>query len=363
MRTTELFDGYLHNDLSPEQLDEFRQRLESDPAFAKAFEEHKLMIDLLNTNERRAQLKKNLKNIHTAEFGQEAKIVPIKKEKSFQRYGQTVAIAAGVGLVAVLSTLLLLSTGGYLLKKQGNEITDLKRDIVELKYSQDAIVKGITNAGEKKASYAPANFEGTGFALNNKGYILTSWHMVNGADSIFIENLKTERSLTKLIFADPKTDIAVLKLENSELAKAWQVPFAFNTKTSDIGEKVFTLGYPRNEVVYGEGSLSALSGYRNDTIMYQISIPVNPGNSGGPLLDEQGNVIGLVRGKITSAEATSFAIKSNEILRTLKAGVTDTEKDELTVNTRRNSLKGVKRSEQIKRINPYVFNVMVYKAN
>jgi S1-C subfamily serine protease len=99
--------------------------------------------------------------------------------------------------------------------------------------------------------------------------------------------------------------------------------------------------------------------------MYQISIPVNPGNSGGPLLDEQGNVIGLVRGKITSAEATGFAIKSRQIINTINAfnkGLKDQEQA-FNLNLKKNSLKNVKRNEQIKRINPYVFNVMVYKAN
>jgi len=362
MRTVDLFDDYLEGRLSKDQKEEFEQRVLSDEIFAKAFNEHKRTVSLLNKNEERTQLRKALKAIHEQEFGKEAKIIPLKKE-GFQKYARTAAMAASVGLIAVLATLTLLSTGGYLLKKQSNEITDLKRDIEELKYSQDAIVKGIINAGEKKKKYAPANFEGTGFAMNNKGYIITSWHMVNGADSIFIENSKVERALTKIIFSDPRTDIAVLKVENEEITKTWQVPFSFSTKTSDIGEKVFTLGYPRKEVVYGEGSLSALSGYRNDTVMYQISIPVNPGNSGGPLLDEQGNVIGLIRGKITSAEATSFAVKSNEILKTINAIETDSSKDELSMNTKRNMLKGVKRSEQIKRINPYVFNIMVYKAN
>jgi len=363
MRSVDQFDNYLMGNLSSEQKQEFEQRLASDETFAKAFEEHRTMTEVLNRKEEHDHLRKALRAIHEQEFGNDAKIIPIKKEGKFQRYGKAVAMAAGVSLIAVLSTLILLSTGGYMLKQQSDEMKELKRDVVELKYSQDAIVKGITSAGEKKIKYAPANFEGTGFALNNKGYIITSWHMVNGADSIFIENSKTERSLTKIIFSDPRTDLAILKLENDAVVKTWQVPFSFNNKSSDIGEKVFTLGYPRNEVVYGEGSLSARSGYHNDTTMYQVSIPVNPGNSGGPLMDEQGNVIGLVRGKITSAEATSFAIKSNEILKTIHSFATDSSKNELSINTKRNTLKGLKRSEQIKHIDPYVFNVMVYKEN
>ena len=132
---------------------------------------------------------------------------------------------------------------------------------------------------------------------------------------------------------------------------------------SDVGDKVFTLGYPRTEMVYGEGSVSSLSGYSNDTSMYQISIPVNPGNSGGPLLDEQGNIIGVVRGKISSAEATGFAIKANHILQSIEENNEDSVKQDLSsLQSKKSGLKGLKRSEQIKRIHPYVFNVLVYKA-
>ena len=148
-----------------------------------------------------------------------------------------------------------------------------------------------------------------------------------------------------------------------ELAKNWQVPFNFNGKSAEVGEEVYTLGYPRKDVVYGEGSLSSLSGYFNDTLMYQVSIPVNPGNSGGPLLDSQGNIIGVIRGKISSAEGTGFAIKSTEILRSISAVEGETMKSELVLNANKSALKKLKRSEQIKRINPYVFNVLIYKTN
>ena len=98
--------------------------------------------------------------------------------------------------------------------------------------------------------------------------------------------------------------------------------------------------------------------------MYQISIPVNPGNSGGPLLDEYGNIIGVIRGKISGAEATGFAIKTNEILKSINAiDVDSTRKQLLGQSNKKSSLKSLKRSEQIKKINPYVFNVLVYKKD
>jgi len=263
----------------------------------------------------------------------------------------------------VMSTVAVLSTGGYLLKKQNNEILDLKKEVDGLKYTQGAIVEGITKgAGEiakSKVVYAPANFEGSAFAFNNNGYIVTSLHMIKDADSVFIQNNSTERTLANVIIVDPKLDLAVLKIQNKEITKNWQIPFTFAEKGTDIGEKVFTLGYPRKDMVYGEGSLSSLSGFYNDTTMYQISIPVNPGNSGGPLLDEQGNIIGVIRGKITGAEATGFAIKAKEIIKSINLLSADSIQ---TIN-KKPALKGVKRTEQIKRINPYVFNVLVYNRD
>ncbi len=363
MRTVDLFDDYLEGKLNMEELAEFELRLISDPIFQKAFEEHKTLISILNTSNERQVLKNKLKHIHSVEFGKEAKIISINKpEKLTKRIGKTFVVAASAAVIAVISTIALLSTGGYLLKKQKSEITDLKLEVTGLKYSQNAIVKKL-NSKEDKVTFAAANLEGSAFAINNNGYVLTSWHMVNGADSIFIQNNSTERALTKIIFNDPVLDIAVLKIENTELSKNWQVPFSFNSKSAEVGEEVYTLGFPRKDIVYGEGSLSSLSGYFNDTLMYQVSIPVNPGNSGGPLLDAQGNIIGVIRGKISSSEGTGFAIKSTEIIRSIAAVEGDSVKSELILNNNRSPLKKLKRSEQIKRINPYVFNVLVYKNN
>jgi serine protease Do len=362
MRSVDLFDDYLNGRMNSEEKALFEKRLAEEPVFARAFGEHQLLLEVLTTGHKNRELKNKLKHIHSEAFGKEAKIISIQKPEKFtKRIGKTFAVAASAAVVAVVSTIALLSTGGYLLKKQKSEITDLKREVTGLKYSQDVIVKKL-HTKEDKAKFAAANLEGSAFAMNNKGYVLTSWHMVNGADSIFIQNASTERALAKVVFNDPALDIAILKVESEERYKNWQVPFAFHNKGTDVGEEVFTLGYPRRDVVYGEGSLSALSGFRNDTSMYQISIPVNPGNSGGPLLDSYGNVIGLVRGKISSAEATGFAIKSTEIIRTISSIDEDSARSELMPNNR-SAIKKLKRSEQIKKINPYVFNVLVYKTN
>jgi S1-C subfamily serine protease len=359
MKSAELFDAYLNSELSGEEKAAFEQRLASDSVFNQAFAQHCELLEVLEKAEHRSQFKKRLKAMHEQTIGRHSKIIPLGEETFARKHGKTIAVAASTALFAVFSTVAVLSAGGYLLKKQSNQITELKRDVMKLQASNNGIVEGII--GRNKSVYAPANVEGSAFALNNEGYIVTSFHLINGADSIFIQNSVTERVLANLVFSDPKLDMAILKVVNDTVTKAWQVPFTLVDRKVEVGEKVFTLGYPRNEMVYGEGSLSSLSGLNNDSCMVQISIPVNPGNSGGPLLDEYGNIIGVIRGKVTTAEATGFAIKAKELIRAIQI---QSEKSETKVSlkTGRTKNKAGKRTEQIKKINPYVFNVMVYKG-
>ena len=364
MRTVDLFDNYINGKLGPDEITEFEIKLKTDLLLANAFIEHVNLINTLNQAQFRSNLKRTLNQIHLKEIGPTLNIISINREQSLlKKYTKTLAIAASSALIAVMITVSLLMGLGYLSKKQSNQITDLNRVGLERKSKTLINIKD-SKSNAKEASYRAANIEGSAFALNNKGYIVTSFHMVNGADSIFIENDQIDRACTKVIFTDANLDLAILKIVNSDLVAKWRVPFSIKEKNADVGEKVFTLGYPRNEIVYGDGSLSSLSGYSNDKSMYQISIPVNPGNSGGPLLDENANVIGVIRGKISGEEGTGFAIKSNEILKAISELENDSLKQELMSQNKRNqNIKNLKRSEQIKLINPYVFNVLVYKKD
>ena len=364
MRTVDLFDNYIDGKLGPDEITEFEIKLKTDLLLANAFIEHVNLINTLNQAQFRSNLKRTLNQIHLKEIGPTLNIISINREQSlFKKYTKTLAIAASSALIAVMITVSLLMGLGYLSKKQSNQITDLNRVGLERKSKKLINIKD-SKSKKREVSYSAANIEGSAFALNNKGYILTSFHMVNGADSIFIENDLIDRACTKVIFTDANLDLAILKIVNNDLVAKWRVPFSIKEKSADVGEKVFTLGYPRNEIVYGDGSLSSLSGYSNDKSMYQISIPVNPGNSGGPLLDENANVIGVIRGKISGEEGTGFAIKSNEILKAISELENDSLKKELMSQNKRNqNIKNLKRSEQIKLINPYVFNVLVYKKD
>src|SRR5437764_704090 len=92
-------------------------------------------------------------------------------------------------------------------------------------------------------------------------------------------NPKAKQKL--FIYVNKNTDLAILKVIDTSFKKINSLPYYIPRTTSELGEQIFTLGYPKEEVVYGEGYISAKSGYSGDTTAYQISISVNPGNSGG----------------------------------------------------------------------------------
>src|SRR4051812_6076148 len=104
MRPIDLFDNYLNGTLSEGETINFDARLASDSAFANAFEEHKALVNALNSHAERDALKKKLKGIHNEAFGS-SKIISINSEETFaRRHGKTIAVAASTALFAVLST-------------------------------------------------------------------------------------------------------------------------------------------------------------------------------------------------------------------------------------------------------------------
>lgn len=164
---------------------------------------------------------------------------------------------------------------------------------------------------------ATTDWSGTGFAIDD-GYIATNYHVINGAGKIYIswkEGDHTEKLNAQLVATDEKNDIAILKIIDSRFKGFDNIPYGFNTALANEGEEIFVLGYPLTstmgeEIKLTNGIISSTKGYKDDASMYQISAPIQPGNSGGPLFDSDGNVIGIIRAKHSEAENAGYAVKA-----------------------------------------------------
>jgi S1-C subfamily serine protease len=163
---------------------------------------------------------------------------------------------------------------------------------------------------------------GTGYAISSNGYIVTNHHVINGANSIKVRGVNGDFSKAynaKVIIDDKNNDLSIIKIDDSSFTSLGSIPYVIANRSSDVGSSVFVLGYPLratmgDEVKLTNGIISSKSGFQGDVTSYQITAPVQPGNSGGPLFDGKGNIIGIINAKHSGAENVSYAIKSSYLM-------------------------------------------------
>ena len=160
-------------------------------------------------------------------------------------------------------------------------------------------------------------WSGTGFALKD-GYIVTNYHVIEGANSITIQGVNGNFNIqynTSIVGTDKINDLALLKVTDPTFKGFGIIPYSISSAISEVGEEIFVLGYPLtstmgDEIKLTTGVISSKTGFQGDIALYQISAPIQPGNSGGPLFDKNGNVIGIVSAKHKDAENVGYAVKT-----------------------------------------------------
>lgn len=280
----------------------------------------------------------------------------------------TMGVAAMVAILTAFSTLWLTAAWKRSQQQSAYGFALLRREVDKLKRSQRAIIRDINASAPGTTAEQPdeengraAAFSGTGFALSANGYLVTSYHVVKDADSVLVEGTGLPRRFkATLAYRDEAHDLAILRITDRRFTSLGKLPYTFKKSDADLGERVYTLGYPREDVVYGEGALAARTGFEGDSAFYQISVPVNPGNSGGPLLDDRGNLIGIISGRQLDIQSAAFAVKSTTLLSLLDKLPADDTATAKPVLPRANQLAGNRRPEQLRRLQDFVFVVKVY---
>lgn len=184
---------------------------------------------------------------------------------------------------------------------------------------------------EDKSSSDGWKGNGSGFFLNPKGYIATNYHVVEGTTALqanFTRNGKTESYPATVVVTDPQNDLAIIKIDEKSFDGNSALPYGLMTRTKDTGSEVFAMGYPMadvmgSEVKFTDGKISSKSGIGGDVRVYQISVPIQPGNSGGPLFDMGGNVVGITSSGLNrdyfKSENVNYAIKASYLKNLMEA--------------------------------------------
>jgi serine protease Do len=158
-----------------------------------------------------------------------------------------------------------------------------------------AILLFLAGMSGSYSAIADAVQSGTGFAVADGSSVITNFHVVNGCKSVHIANIGN--GLSKAV--DPRNDIAII-----QPVRPISRPLRFRTGDPlKPGEDIIVIGFPLRGLLSSSptvttGIVSSLAGLRDNRTRFQISAPVQPGNSGGPVLDKSGNVVGMVVSKL-----------------------------------------------------------------
>lgn len=208
-----------------------------------------------------------------------------------------------------------------------------------------------------------AGWSGTGFALY-QGHIVTNYHVVEDAKTILIKGIKgdfnTEYRAT-VVATDKTNDLAVLKIDDERFSSFGSIPYKIKKSMSDVGESVWALGYPMtsvmgDEIKFTDGKISSRTGIQGDMSVYQISVPIQPGNSGGPLFDNYGNIVGITSSGLNreefNSENVNYAIKTSYLYNLIESTLTT------SILPQGTAMQGQALTQKIKLAKNFVFMIL-----
>lgn len=366
----EAVEKYISGQMSPDERVYFESLRKTNQEIDQMVVEHTFFLQQITRYDNIKGFKALLNDTHTnlAEKGAiksarlqgKAKVVYF-----FNRYKRTAAIAASIAGLTALTISFLVSSVSPAKQATSKDIQYLNGKIQALanqNQQQNKEINKVKQAINVPPDSKPAvtyKMGGTGFLIDTKGYLVTNAHVVAGANSIAVQNNTGKELSVKVAFIDRVRDIAILKIEDNAFKMPQSLPYGIRRKSAAVAEPIFTLGYPRNDIVYGEGYLSARTGFNGDTLTCQIAIAANPGNSGGPILNRNGEIIGVLSARQTTAEGVVFATQSKYIFTALTQlqGV-DSAAQRIRVPNA-SSLKGMDRMKQVEKISDYIYMVKV----
>jgi serine protease Do len=330
----------------------FENELTTNLELRKMLSEQKAFLRLVNHKTSKEVVRNQMEMIRKENQNTVRKIAD-GMQVHVNKYWKTASVAASVALIA---SMLTFSFAKSSYEKQMNSQNQLLKLVVNKVNNNEKKINSIDKQVQENMPEQPigtSKLAGTCFVINNGGYAITNAHVVNGSDKIYIYtgNIGHRASVVKI---DNANDLALLKIEESNFAFSKSaLPYSINSKENGMSDKVYTLGFPKNSIVYNEGYISSSTGREDDTSHYEMELPSSPGVSGSPVFDNNGNVVAVINSKESIGNSTTYALKSTELKRFLS------DVDSVNFGSM-NQVSSLKRQQQVKVIENFVLEVRVY---
>jgi serine protease Do len=345
----ELFDAYLSGEMTSAEKTAFEDSISEDAKLKEEFEAYQSTSNDIRSGEEYRQIKAKMAAIHDENFSKSKPLILRPRV-----WGPLLAAAVITVLVLVIP-----------LNNESGNMTGNNEDFQELSNHENSADTTLSDSTldetdslsgpiYKELTYIHGEPRGTCFLISNKGYFLTNKHLVRNKKYVRIQQADLDIAFNAaIVYRDSMIDLAILKCSEMNADKMKSVPFQFYRGEPTIGDEVFTLGYPKSDIVYTKGDVSSETGFQSDSMSYEISMASNKGNSGAPLFSKRGDLIGIIMANNSRKQSVTYIVKPNYIKERLA-----NLKDSLDVDMTRNYTKRYSdRSDLIKKYRPFIFEV------